>query len=42
MVLIDYLTDIHWILIYLLFDSWFGMDTLSVKIIDWFAKHEAE
>ena len=43
MVLTDYLTDIHWaldILFYLI--AGLAWIPLSVKIIDWLAKHEAE
>jgi len=43
MVLTDYLTDIHWILDILFYlIAGLAWIPLSVKIIDWLAKHEAE
>lgn len=43
MVLTDYLTDIHWILdIFFYLIAGLAWIPLSVKIIDWLAKHEAE
>jgi len=43
MVLTDYLTDIHWILdIFFYLIAGLAWIPLSVKIIDWLAKYEAE
>lgn len=43
MVLTDYMTEIHWILdIFFYLIAGLAWIPLSVKIIDWLAKHEAE
>lgn len=42
MVLTDYMTEIHWILdIFFYLIAGLAWIPLSVKIIDWLAKHEA-
>ena len=43
MLLTDYLTEIHWVLdIFFYLIAGLAWIPLSVKIIDWLAKHEAE
>lgn len=43
MILTDYLTEIHWVLdIFFYLIAGIAWIPLSVKIIDWLAKHEAE
>ena len=43
MILTDYLTEIHWVLdIFFYLIAGLAWIPLSVKIIDWLAKHEAE
>lgn len=43
MILTDYLTEIHWVLdIFFYLIAGLAWIPLSVKIINWLAKHEAE